>query len=129
MQQTIEQIEQRQDAVVEQMSRIRVMRRGTVSEQHYQGRRKRKGGTGASGPYYIWQGYVNGKRFSQRVSATEVERIKQEIEQRRRFERLCAEYVGLGEALAQAGHEQVDQFDGVKKGLKSRSNRAGKLRK
>ena len=128
MKQTTQQIEQRQDILVEQMSRICVMRRGTVSEQHYSARRKRKGGTGASGPYFIWQGYVNGERFSRRVSAAQAEPMKQEIEQRRHFERLCAEYVGLGEALAESMDQETGELDGIKKGLKSRSSRARKSR-
>lgn len=101
MRQTVQQIQQRQDVIVEELSQIRVMRRGSVSEQRYGDRRKRKGGKGASGPYFLWQGYVDGKRFGQRVSAAEAEQIREDIEQRHRFEQLCVEYVRLGEALAQ----------------------------
>ena len=108
------------------MRTLRVMRRGTLSHQEYPQRRARKQGTGASGPYFVWQGFRGGKHFSKRVSAQEAEQVKHEIETRRQFERMCEEYVGLGEALATREGARTKQDASLKKGLKSRSKQARK---
>ena len=121
-------IVQRQKALLEEMGRIHMMRRGVVSEQRYAQRRERRDGQGACGPYFVWQGYVDGKRFSTRASAQDAATMKAEIEARRRFERLCAEYIALGEALAEHQRKQSVSEEGLKKGLTSRSNKARKLR-
>lgn len=121
-------IVQRQQALLEDMRRIRVMRRGTLSQQRYTERQERRGGRGACGPYFVWQGYVKGKRFGVRVDASHAETMKEEIEARRRFERLCAEYIEIGEALAERQRKKAVSEEGLKKGLKSRSNRARKSR-
>jgi len=119
--QSIEAIQQRQCEVLQAMGRIQVMRRGTVSTQEYSQRRKRKGGAGATGPYWLWQGSIGGKHFSQRVSAQEGARFAQEIEQRREFERLSAEYVALGEALAKLLGEQDQQRVQAEEEVKKKS--------
>jgi hypothetical protein len=60
------------------------------------------------------------------VSAQEAEQVKHEIETRRQFERLCEEYVRLGEALATREGARTKQDESLKKGLKSRSKQARK---
>lgn len=115
------EIERRQNALLDQMRTLRVMRRGTLSPQHYPQRRARKQGSGAAGPYYVWQGFQRGKHFSKRVSAKEAEQVKREIETRRQFEELCEEYVRLGEERATHESTRTQQEASLKKGLKSRS--------
>jgi hypothetical protein len=121
-------IVRRQKALLEEMGRIARMRRGTVSKQEYSGRRERKAGQGACGPYYLWQGYVRGRRFGCRVDRQEAEMMQEEIECRKRFERLCEEYIGLGEALADRRRTQDVSEQAVKKGLQPKSNRPGRSR-
>jgi hypothetical protein len=116
---TVKQVQQRQEAIIEEMRKIDAMRRGSISEQHYPERRARKGGAGAAGPYFVWQGYDKGKHFSRRVPAAQAEQMRGEIEQRRRFEQLCAEYVRLGEVLAEQNRQEEGTQEAVKKGLKS----------
>lgn len=118
------EVEQQQNALLDQMRTLRVMRRGTLSRQEYSQRRARKQGTGASGPYFVWQGSHSGKHFSKRVSAQEAEQVKHEIETRQQFERLCEEYVRLGEALATREGARTQQDGALKKGLKLRSKQA-----
>jgi len=115
---TTDRIRQKQDDLLEQMGRIRVMRRGTVSQQHYPQRRKRRAGKGATGPYFIWQGYLNGKRFGRRVSGAEAQQLAEAIAQRQRFERLCAEYEALGEAMAEKMRQPPHEADAAKKVLR-----------
>jgi hypothetical protein len=122
----LQRIHRRQQEVLEAIGRIDTMRRGALSRQHYPDRRARKDGRGAVGPYFVWQGYENGKHFSRRVSAEQAERLSREIEERKRFERLCAEYVALGEARADAGQREGDPADDVKKKPNSPSRRTRK---
>lgn len=123
---TTREIEQQQNVLVDQMRTLRVMRRGTLSRQEYLQRRARKQGTGASGPYFVWQGFRNGEHFSKRVAAHEAERVKHEIQARRQFEGLCQEYVRLGEGLATREDARTKQDEALKRGLKSRSKQARK---
>lgn len=124
----VQAIEQQQQAVWEEMGRIRVMRRGTLSQQRYPQRRARRGGHGACGPYCLWQGYVKGRRFGRRVAAAEAERMRTEIAERRRFEGLCAVYVALGEALAERQGRPGVWEEARKKTGKSPSRRTRKSR-
>jgi hypothetical protein len=119
-------IDEQQQGVLEQMGRIRVMRRGTLSQQEYGQRRERKGGKGATGPYFVWQGSVDGGHFSKRVGAGRAQRMREEIAQRKCFEDLCAQYVALGEQRAELTPDAQDETEEVKKGLKSRRSRMRK---
>jgi len=121
-----QRIEGQQRALLEEMGRIRVMRRGTLSQQRYAQRQTRRGGQGASGPYFLWQGYVQGKRFGRRVGADEAQTMRAEIEARRRFEQLGAQYIALGEQLAERQAARGASDEALKKGLKPRSSRARK---
>ena len=122
---TTQQIAKRQQEILEQMGQIRLMERGTVTPQRYAERAKRKGGNGAVGPYYLWQGTVKGKRFARRLSGREAERVEAGIARRHAFETLCEEYTELSCRLSAAvGNGEPEEA--VKKGLKSRSSRAKK---
>jgi len=120
----IEHLHQQQDALIEKMGQFRVMYRGTLSEQRYLARRARKGGEGATGPYFVWQGTREAQRFGRRVNAREAQRIREGIEARHRFEALCAQYVALGEALAECLEAKNEAMDALKKTPKSPSRRA-----
>jgi hypothetical protein len=126
MSMSAQQIVNRQDEILKAVSRIRVMRRGTLSQQTYRQRAKRKNGKGAVGPYLLWQGTIKGKRFGQRVSGVEAERVKQGIAQRQFFKALCEEYVDLSCQLAVLEREEAASKEAAKKGLKSRSKRTRK---
>ena len=121
-----QQIVNRQDEILQTIGRIRLMRRGTLSRQTYPGRAKRNNGQGAVGPYCLWQGTVGGKRFGKRVSGVEAKRVEEEIAQRHTFEALCEEYVELSCRLAALEGEGASWEQALKKGLKSRSSKAGK---
>ena len=128
MSMSAQQIVKRQNEILEAIGRVRVMRRGTLSRQTYAERAKRKHGKGAVGPYCLWQGSVRGQHFSRRVSGGEAERIEQGIAQRHAFEALCEEYTELSCRLAALEGQETDWEGMVKKGLKSRSSKAGKSR-
>jgi hypothetical protein len=126
MDQATHRIERQQDALLDEMAKVRAMRRGTLSPQHYAERRARKEGAGATGPYFVWQGYHEGKHFSQRVPARQAHEIELEIEARKKFECLCQEYIRLGETLADTQDAQPHGDEALKKGLKSQRKPARK---
>ena len=71
---SIDEIVQRQDEILEAMTLLRIMCYGTLSQQRYPERAQRKDGQGAVGPYGLWQGSVNGKRFAKRVSGEDAKK-------------------------------------------------------
>jgi len=120
------QIAEKQESILHDMAQIRVMQRGTVSWQSYPERADRNEGQGAVGPYGLWQGTVNGRRFGRRISGPEALRIEEGIAQRHAFEALCEEYVDLGCQLAARESEGDASRERVKKKPKSPSSRAKK---
>jgi hypothetical protein len=122
----VEQLRQQQDALIEQMRQLRLMYCGTLCEQRYPARRARKDGKGATGPYFLWQGTRQAKRFGYRVDAQQAQHIREGIETRHRFDALCAQYVALGETLARYVQAQSELADTLKKTPKSPSKRARK---
>lgn len=125
---TAQQIMKRQNEILETIKGIRTMRRGTLSKQAYPERAKRKNGKGAVGPYCLWQGTVGGRRFGKRVSGKEAQRIEQGISHRHAFEALCEEYTELSCRLAELDTQGTGCEQTLKKGLTSRSSKAGKSR-
>lgn len=123
---TVQQIIEQQQEIIERISEIRIMERGTISRQTYPERAKRKEGKGAVGPYCLWQGTVGGKRFGKRISGPEAEQVEDAIAQRHEFEALCDKYVDLGCQLRALADESSASAEALKKGLKSKSKRARK---
>ena len=121
-------VTEQQETLLKRMSELHVMRAGTVTKQDYPKRRARKAGRGATGPYFTWQGYRDGVRFAQRVSGQRARVLQHQIDARKEFEGLCKEYIRLGEALAERQERATASEEALKKGLNSRSNRAGKSR-
>lgn len=120
------EIAEKQENILQKMAQIRLMQRGTVSWQSYPDRAVRNDGHGAVGPYGLWQGTVNGKRFGKRISGPEALRVEEGIVQRHAFEALCEEYVDLGCQLAERLAQGEVSRERVKKKPKSPSNRAKK---
>jgi len=119
---------EQQDVVLNAMGRLRIMRRGTLSAQVYAERQTRKAGHGACGPYHVLQGYREGKHYSCRVSDEEAPQVTQQIERRKQFETLCAQYVDLADALAQQPDAQAVEEEALKKRPRSPSRKIGKSR-
>lgn len=121
-----QEIVRKQEEVLRAMSRIRTMCRGTVSRQNYPERSKRKDGRGAVGPYCLWQGTIDGKRFGKRISGPEAQCVEKGIAQRHDFEALCEEYVALSCQLEAMQRDASVSEEALKKGLKLRSKGAQK---
>lgn len=119
--------ERQRQAVLEQMSGIRSMRPGSISEQYLNVRLKGQTKPVLRGPYYLWQYYEKGKPVRRRLtSPQEIELARQEIANHKRFTELCKEYENLTRRLGQAEREQAASQEAVKKKPVSRPRRTPK---
>ncbi len=117
------QLEQRRDAILEQMRSIRCMRRGTINEQFLKVRHKGKDKPVSRGPYYVLSRTEGGKTVSQRLTSREdLKRAQKDVEAHKRFVGLCKEFEELTERLGQIESES-DELRQEKKTPRSRSSR------
>lgn len=120
------QIEQRRQAILGEMDTIRSMERASLKAQMLPVKHKGQKEPVMRGPYYVLARWDNGKTHSRRVGQGELEQVKQDVANHKRFGALCKEFEELTERLgALERHEQV-QGQRVKKGLTSRSKRTRK---
>jgi len=122
----IEAIDARREQILAEMKAIRSMDRATLKEQMLPVKHKGKKEPVLRGPYYVLARWENGKTRSKRVSGEELERVKHDVANHREFQNLCREFEELTERLGALERESASSEATVKKGLKSRSGRAGK---
>jgi len=97
-------LERQRQKILEQMAAITRMRRGTVNEQYFEVRQE-DGSVVRQGPYFLYRRTEKGKSFSQRITAEDVERYREDTENCRRFKELANRCVLVGEELAEASEE------------------------
>jgi hypothetical protein len=90
-------LEEQREQVLEQMRSIDRLHRGTLS-QHFL-RRQRGGKTVTHGPYFVLQGYFQGKKFSRHVPAEKAAEVGQHVENYQRFQALAGRFVTLTEQI------------------------------
>ena len=123
---TIQQLEARRNALLEEMRLIRSMRRGTINEQHFKSRLKGRRGMVFQGPYYVLSRREGEKTVSKRLkSPAELERARKEVAEYKRFMGLCQQFERLTAHLGELerGPEDLEQ---EKKGFRSRSSKMEK---
>lgn len=119
----IQQLEERRDAILEQMRSIRSMRRGTINEQLLKVRHKGKDKPVSRGPYYVLSRRQKGKTVSQRLtSREELKQAQKDVDAYKRFVSLCRQFEELTERLGQIERES-DELKQEKKRPNSRSSR------
>lgn len=105
--------QQKRDGILDEMRQIDRLRQGTISEQFY--------GTGEKkqGPYYVQQGYTEGKHWSRRVPKVQVDQVRADINAGVRFKELCQEFAEVTEQAT-----IVQDQAGSKKNAKKRTGNA-----
>jgi hypothetical protein len=99
---TVQQLERRRDAVLEQMGSIRSMRSGTVNEQYLRVPHKGRPEPKLCGPYFLLTRKQAGRTVSQRLTSLEqVSTARADIAAHKRFVELCKEFERLTEQLGQ----------------------------
>ena len=123
---TVQELESRRDAVLQQLRSIRSLRRGGVSEQFLRVRHKGKKEPALRGPYYVLQRREGKRVISQRLcSSAEVAEARADVAAHKRFVELCHELELLTEQLGHLARQSADVTP-EKKRRKSRSNRTQK---
>ena len=97
--QAIPEIENRRDAVLQQMRSIRSMKRGTINEQYL--KVPQKGSKPVlRGPYYVLSRREGNKTVSERLTTPmQLEQAKMDVAAHRKFVELCKEFEALTERL------------------------------
>jgi len=104
---TIQQLEARRNAVLEQMRSIRSMRRGTINEQYFKARLKGKKGIVRQGPYYVLSKREGDKTVSKRLrSVAELQQTQKDVAQYKRFLGLCQEFERLSARLGELERDE-----------------------
>ena len=118
---------ERREKVLAQMRGMRTMRPGTVSEQFLKVPHKGKKEPVLRGPYYLWQYYEDGKPRRQRLTTEEeLEQVREDVANHKRFVALCKEFEGLTQQLGQLERAQQADMERTKKKPKSPSRRTRK---
>lgn len=119
----IQRLEERRDAILEQMRSIRSMRRGTINKQFLKVRHKGRDKPVSRGPYYVLSRRQEGKTVSQRLSRPEeLRQAQKDVEAHKRFVALCKQFEELTERLGQIQRES-DELREEKKRPNSRLSR------
>jgi len=98
---TIQQLETRRNAILEEMRSIRSMRRGTINEQYFKTRLKGKKAMVQQGPYYVWSRREGKKTVSKRLRVAELEQAQKDAAEYKRFLGLCQEFERLTARLGE----------------------------
>jgi hypothetical protein len=123
---SLQELEARRNAILEEMRSIRSMRRGTINEQHFKIRLKGRKGIVHQGPYYVLSRREGERTVSQRLrSPAELEQARKDVAQYKRFMGLCQEFERL---TARLGELERRETEGAleKKRLRLPSNKIAK---
>lgn len=96
----LQRLEQQRLNILEQIGKIRYMRRGTINEQYLKVPQKEREPL-LRGPYYVLSRNEDGKTKSSRLNKGDLVQVRQDIEAYKEFQKLGKEYVDVTEALAQ----------------------------
>jgi ribosomal protein S10 len=121
----IKEIEDKREAVLDQMRAIRCMKRGTINDQYLKVRHKGKKQPVLRGPYHVLSRREGNRTVSERLrNEEELQRARNYIETHKRFVSLCKEFERLTEQLGELECAAIS-LDVEKKRRVSRSSRTG----
>jgi len=109
---TVQQLEARRNAILEQMRSIRSMRRGTINEQYFKTRLRGIKGIVRHGPYYVLSRREGERTVSKRLrSGAELEWVQKDVLEYKRFLGLCQDFERLTARLGELerGEQGLEQ--------------------
>ncbi len=105
---------EKKNELLNQIGQLGTLRRGQISEQYYK-KTNAKGKTIRTGPYYVWQAWVKGKKRSIRIPKDDVQTVLKEIETNKKYKQLCEELADVMEQISMK--PSVDEEETLKKTL------------
>jgi len=90
-------LQARREQILHEMGTIDRICRGHVSEQFFKA--QRGGKPLRRGPYYVLQRWFRGKNLCERVSAEQLEPVRQGVAGYKRFRQLADEFVDVSEQI------------------------------
>lgn len=118
----ITNLEKRRGQILQEMHRIRAMRKGSVIKQYLKVKKKGKKEPVIKGPYWLYTRKEKGKTVGQRLSSDDAERFREDVDAYHHFQELCREYAEVTERLGELERELSDGSR-EKKRRRSRSSR------
>ena len=125
---TMQKLEEQRERILREMAKLRSMERGALSEQMLKVPHKGKKEPAVRGPYYVLSRWENGKTRSRRVKKAELAQVQVDVANYQQFVALCDEFVDVTRRLGELERKVGPEHETLKKGLTSRSSRAGKSR-
>ena len=93
----LRQLQLRREQILQDMGQIDQICRGHLSEQYFKS--KQGGKTVRRGPYYVLQRWFKGKNLCERVSADQLQPVRQGVDGYKRFRKLADEFVDVCEQI------------------------------
>jgi len=90
---------EKKNELLDQIAQLGTLRRGQISEQYYK-RTNAKGEMVRTGPYYVWQAWVKGKKRSSRIPKDDVQTVRKEMEAHKQYKELCEELADVMEQMS-----------------------------
>lgn len=112
----------KRSSLLQDLQAIDHLRRGSLSTQFFKaapGQSKRRG------PYFVLQGFFQGKKFSERIPAEEAPQIQEQVDNYRRFQALAEEYVTLSDEITRLESKGADSKKNFSR-RRSSTNASGK---
>ncbi len=123
---SIQEIEARRNAILEELRSIRSMRRGTINEQYFNVHRKGKNKIIQQGPYYVLSRREGEKTVSKRLtSSSDLEQARRDVAMHKKFVALCREFEQLTTMLGEMERKEP-AIEQEKKRLRSPWNKRRK---
>jgi hypothetical protein len=107
---SIHQLQLRRDHILQEMRALDHMRRGSLSRQFFRSRHPNR--AKGPGPYFVLQGYLQGQKFSRRVSADQAATVESHVANYQQFQALADEFVTVTEQLTLAEEPAVKKTSG-----------------
>jgi len=92
-------LQERRQAAMERLMAIGTARRGQLSEQYYE-HKDRNGRARQTGPYYVWQRWVQGQKQSMRISAGALAKVRADLQRGREVQAIFNELWSIMEQTA-----------------------------